>query len=120
MDWKQIVGWLLTIATTVPDKLPQTLDAIELILGELQRIATLWGINVPALQSEGFNAPATGVDPELEAAEKQIEDCLKANAGEGRGAIDFSRVKAILLKAKELGVLDVVMALLVKKVPLPV
>lgn len=115
MDWKQIVTWLLTIVTTAGDKLPQTLQGIERIVDEVEHLISLWNVQLPL----AADFQASGVDPELQAAEDQIKDCLQSNAGEGRSAIDFSRIKALLAKAKQLGILDIIMATLVQKIPLP-
>ena len=114
MDWKMILSWLLTIATTLPEKLPQTLMTIEAIVNQVEELIKLWGLQFPL--AAGF---AETSDAETKTAEQQIADCLKSQAGEGRAAVDFSRIKAILAKAKQLGILDVIMAVLVQKVPLP-
>lgn len=108
-DYKSILTWLLNAVAVAKENVIPLLEAIEKMLNTLESIGSMFGATAGALQSY---EPT----PDELALEGQIAEAIGVGPNSG---FDFSKFRAILQKAKELGILDSVMAFLVSKVKIP-
>lgn len=116
MDYKEILRWFsLALTVLTPKNVMAVYDSIQVIVNEVETLLAKLGINL----SFGA-ADNVAMDDECTAIESQICAKLATASGDGRSAPDFARFRALLLKAKELGILDIIMAALVPKIPLSV
>lgn len=108
-DYKPILLWLQNAVTVAKENVIPLLEAIEKMLNTLESIASMFGTPLAALE------PYEPTQEEL-ALEGQIAEAIGAGPNSG---FDFTRFRNILRKAKDLGLLDAVMAMLVGKINIP-
>lgn len=108
MDFKTVYLWVLNAIAVAKENVVPTLEMLEELIRTVESVAGRWGINLPAAAME-----------QLDEETLQLENQIIVGLEETNQAIDFERIKKILQRAKELGLLDVIMAALVSKVKIP-
>lgn len=108
-DYKPILLWLQNAVAVAKENVIPLLEAIEKMLNTLESIASMFGATAGALQ------PYEPTPDEL-SLEGQIATAIGSGPNSG---FDFTRFRNILRKAKDLGLLDAIMAMLVGKINIP-
>lgn len=115
MTYLEILHWVMALLNAFsPDNVLAVFDAIESIVNTVETLLSKLGVDVGLTQ----NIEAEPSDEER-AVENEIALKLQSGTPENvQGTFDFSRIRKLLKKAKELGLLDAIIAALVSKVPL--